>query len=197
MNILIVDDHPVIRQSLKLLLRNLGFVFFEADNGRDAVEILETTSPPINIVILDIAMPTIDGLSVLSRVPPTDSLKYFIFSGLGENVKIGIENEFPVSGYFSKNDDVTNLINAISLTKAQMTSEEAGNITPEIVKLSSRERFILNYLGQGLSNKSIASQLSISEKTVSTYKRRAMKKLGLRTSLDIIKFYQSNMELFL
>ncbi|MFC5699476.1 response regulator [Pseudomonas sp. GCM10022186] len=199
---LIVDDHPVIRMAVRMLLeRNDMVVVGEADNGVDALQLIRQHEP--DIVILDIGIPRLDGLNVISRIralgldshvlvltaQPADSFAQRCFQA-------------GAKGFVSKEEDLQNLITAINAISAGFTlfpsMSMGGNQPPalseaELVgRLSNQELMVLQYLASGLSNKEIAERMLLSNKTVSTYKTRIQQKLSLDSLLELIEFARRN-----
>ena len=199
---LIVDDHPVIRMAVRMLLERNGLeVVGEADNGVDAVQLVRQHEP--DVVILDIGIPRLDGLNVISRI-----------RSLGLDSHVLVLTSLPAEGFcqrclqagargfVSKEEDLQNLVIAINSISAGFTFFPAdvlpvGQGTPaseqELVwRLSNQELMVLPYLASGLGNKEIAERMLLSNKTVSTYKSRIQQKLNLASLLELIEFARRN-----
>ncbi|MDG9784423.1 response regulator transcription factor [Pseudomonas otitidis] len=199
---LIVDDHPVIRMAVRMLLERNGLeVVGEADNGVDAVQLVRQHEP--DVVILDIGIPRLDGLNVISRI-----------RSLGLDSHVLVLTSLPAEGFcqrclqagargfVSKEEDLQNLVIAINSISAGFTFFPAdvlpvGQGTPaseqELVgRLSNQELMVLQYLASGLGNKEIAERMLLSNKTVSTYKSRIQQKLNLASLLELIEFARRN-----
>ncbi|MGC8113961.1 response regulator [Metapseudomonas otitidis] len=199
---LIVDDHPVIRMAVRMLLERNGLeVVGEADNGVDAVQMVRQHEP--DVVILDIGIPRLDGLNVISRI-----------RSLGLDSHVLVLTSLPAEGFcqrclqagargfVSKEEDLQNLVIAINSISAGFTFFPAdvlpvGQGTPaseqELVgRLSNQELMVLQYLASGLGNKEIAERMLLSNKTVSTYKSRIQQKLNLASLLELIEFARRN-----
>ncbi|WP_041770106.1 response regulator transcription factor [Metapseudomonas resinovorans] len=199
---LIVDDHPVIRMAVRMLLERNGLeVVGEADNGVDALQLVRDHEP--DLVILDIGIPRLDGLNVISRIQAM---------GLDSNVLVLTSQpaesysqrcfQAGAKGFVSKEEDLENLVTAINAIKAGFTLFPRGSLVggqapaqseQELVgRLSNQELMVLQYLASGLSNKEIAERMLLSNKTVSTYKSRIQQKLNLESLLDLIEFARRN-----
>ncbi|MCP1618981.1 LuxR family two component transcriptional regulator [Pseudomonas sp. SLBN-26] len=199
---LIVDDHPVIRMAVRMLLERNGLeVVGEADNGVDAVQMVRQHEP--DVVILDIGIPRLDGLNVISRI-----------RSLGLDSHVLVLTSLPAEGFcqrclqagargfVSKEEDLQNLVIAINSISAGFTFFPAdvfpvGQGAPaseqELVgRLSNQELMVLQYLASGLGNKEIAERMLLSNKTVSTYKSRIQQKLNLASLLELIEFARRN-----
>lgn len=164
----------------------------ETDNGKEAVTLCEKRQ--FDIAILDIRMPTMDGLEtakvILSRWPNTKILMLTTFDDdhyVMEALRIG------VNGYILKNGDTDSLLRSIrSALKGGLTLEEqvAAKVVPQLIKqqdtkepdssLTPRERAILKCIGEGLNNNEIGKRLAISVGTVKNNTSQILNKLDLR-----------------
>lgn len=201
---LVVDDHPFIRSSVKMLLKQEHFeVVAEADNGADAVQMAREHEP--DLIVLDIAMPKLDGLEVIARI-----------CALGLKCRILVlTSQSPLfysmrcmkagaAGYISKTNDLDELVKAIKAVMGGYTFfpnlavssvRRSDNETTDlelIQSLSDRELTILQRLSQGLSNKEIGDAMLLSNKTVSTYKTRLIEKLNVKSVVYLADFAKRN-----
>lgn len=199
---LIVDDHPVIRLAVRMLLERNGIqVLAETDNGVDALQLIRQHEP--DIVILDIGIPRLDGLKVIARIRALglDSHVLVLTSQPAESfcqrcMQAGAK------GFVSKEEDLQNLVIAINSISAGFSfypadALQAGQtaLTSEaelVARLSNQELMVLQYLASGLSNKQIGDLMLLSNKTVSTYKSRIQQKLNLGSLLELIEFARRN-----
>ncbi|MDH4869671.1 response regulator transcription factor [Pseudomonas sp. BN515] len=199
---LIVDDHPVIRMAVRMLLERSGMeVVAEADNGVDALQLIRQHEP--DIVILDIGIPRLDGLNVISRIRALglDSQVLVLTSQPAESYSQRCF-QAGAKGFVSKEEDLQNLLTAINAINAGFTvfpsNSLNGNTAPalsegELVeRLSNQELMVLQYLATGLSNKEIGERMLLSNKTISTYKTRIQQKLNLGSLLELIEFARRN-----
>ncbi|PXA73450.1 MULTISPECIES: response regulator transcription factor [Vibrio] len=193
---LLVDDHSIIREFLKNMLVSMGHeIVDEAKTGIEAIKKIKDLNP--HFVILDVGIPELDGFEVIKRCPSNEELNYIIFSSMPVNNIKEQFSQFSGISIISKQEDVYDIkrmlgsfINKTSLTyNNQQNSSNSENAT---YNLSSRELLVLKYLSQGYRNKEIANILMISEKTVSTYKKRIMDKLGCSTISSLILFSHRN-----
>lgn len=201
---MVVDDHPFIRSSVKMLLKQENFdVVAEADNGADAVQMAREHAP--DLIVLDIGMPKLDGLEVISRI-----------SALGLSSKILVLTSQPAqfysmrcmkagaAGFISKTNDINELIKAIKAVMDGYTffpnlagssvrrSDVEATELDLIQTLSDRELTILQQLANGLSNKEIGEAMLLSNKTVSTYKTRLIEKLNVKSVVYLADFAKRN-----
>lgn len=193
---LLVDDHSIIREFLKNMLVSMGHeIVDEAKTGIEAIKKIKDLNP--HFVILDVGIPELDGFEVIKRCPSNEELNYIIFSSMPVNNIKEQFSQFSGISIISKQEDVYDIkrmlgsfINKTSLIyNNQQNSSNSENAT---YNLSSRELLVLKYLSQGYRNKEIANILMISEKTVSTYKKRIMDKLGFSTISSLILFSHRN-----
>jgi two-component system response regulator EvgA len=201
---MIVDDHPFIRASVRMLLVQERFeVVAETDNGVDAVRLARECLP--DIVILDIAIPLLDGLGAITRIKASQRpIKILVLTSQVPEyfslrcMKLG------ASGFVSKTDDLNELSKALmAITSgysyfpdvALSSVRRADNEISEkqcIATLTDRELMILQQLARGLSNKAIGEAMLLSNKTVSTYKTRLIEKLRVQSLVDLADFARRN-----
>jgi len=195
--ILIVDDHPAIRMAVNILLKQDGHhVMAEVDNGVDAISIAKNNRP--DIVILDIGIPQLDGLEVIKRIKLLDmGVRILVLSGQATHHIMVRCLQAGAEGFLSKMDDLSLLKDAIAkIEKKQLYypreviagARHAHTVDRDdlLSTLSSREMSVLLQICQGQPNKQIAQSMLLSEKTVSTYKTRLMKKLNITNMVDLI-----------
>lgn len=201
---LIVDDHPVVRAAVRIVLQTEGFKdIHEVSNGSEVVPLIREYKP--QLVVLDLRLPTIEGLDVLARIKANDlDCRVLIFTSheamfyqercirAGAMAYVTKTNQLQqlhkaiqavMSGYtyFTSLPDSANTLNTVQLTEKQM-----------IDQLSDRELSIFRQLAQGKANKAIAEDMHLSHKTISTYKTRTMQKLGLSSVVHLRDFAKRN-----
>ncbi|WP_044871153.1 response regulator transcription factor [Pseudomonas sp. LFM046] len=199
---LIVDDHPVIRMAVRMLLERNGMdVVGEADNGVDALQLVRQYEP--DIVILDIGIPRLDGLNVITRIRSLglDSDVLVLTSQSADSFSQRCF-QAGAKGFVSKEEDLQNLVTAINAIKAGFTvfptnvlnvgRAPALSEAEMVGRLSNQELMVLQYLASGLSNKEIGEKMLLSNKTVSTYKSRIQQKLNLASLLELAEFARRN-----
>ncbi len=201
---LVVDDHPFIRSSVKMLLKQVQFeVVAEADNGADAVQLARKHVP--DLIILDIGMPKLDGLEVLNRISGLRlSSKILVFTSQLATFYSMRCMKAGAAGFISKTNDMEEMTKAIktimdgytffpNLAFNSVRGGDVGASDKELIKnLSDRELTILQQLSQGLTNKEIGDALLISNKTVSTYKTRLIEKLNVKSVVYLADFAKRN-----
>lgn len=201
LRIFLADDHAVVREGLKRLIDAAPDmeVIGEAETGREAVDKATLAQP--DILVVDLSMPELNGAQVtveLKRSSPKIAVLALTVhedkSYLRELLEAG------AVGYVLKRaaaDELLRAIRAVAAGGLYVDPHIAAKLVSSFVapkanfsavtELSERETSVLRLIAQGHSNKEIGVQLSISVKTVETYKARSMEKLGLRSRVDIIR----------
>lgn len=204
--ILIAEDHETVREGLRLILANqLDLeVVGDAGDGRAAVELAQRLEP--DVVLMDISMPNLDGLKATAKLkaccPGTNVLaltRHKDYSYLQQILRAG------ASGYVLKQSPASELVHAIrAVAKGGKYLDPAvvdrvlgsfSDLKPAFFEgppITERETEILRMISWGYSNKEIANRLDLSVKTVEVHKTNAMKKLGMSSRIDIVKYAVAN-----
>ena len=194
--VLLVDDHSMVREGIKQLLELDGDIKIvgEAGNGEQCLKLIETLHP--DVVLLDINMPLMNGLEVLEKLKEKKSKQKVLILTIHNEVEYLMRAvDIGVAGYVLKDSDSTVLKEAIyavvdgenyidstmtPLLKEQNYLKELQREARSKEKLlSTREIEVLCALAEGLYNKEIASKLQISEKTVKNHVSNIFKKIGV------------------
>jgi two-component system response regulator NreC len=197
--IVLADDHVLVRQGLKSLLEREHFqVMAEASDGQDAVRLIESHHP--DIAILDISMPTLNGIDAargLSRSAP--KTKVILLTQHEEEQYIHEALEAGVKGYVLKNQVANDLIQAIrqvcrgefylspGISRAVMEAYRTKAERP-VDPLTVRERQVLQLIAEGKSTKDTASVLGISVKTAESHRMRLMQKLNIHETASLVRY---------
>ncbi len=199
--ILLVDDHRIVRNGLRLTIQQHSdlVVVGEASDGRSALEQATALAP--DLVIMDIHLPDIDGIlvsrQILERQP---SIKIITLSADADMILVNSALQSGVSGYILKDSPPEQLIQAIrsgSEGKIYLCPEVATAVVQGYKKtllaqdphlLSERERQVLKLIAQGRRNKEIAAELGVSTKSVETYRSRMMAKLGYANAAELVRY---------
>lgn len=202
---LIVDDHPFIRASVKLLLKQERFgVVGEAEDGVQGALLVREFKP--DVVILDISMPGLDGLEVITRIKDSAAKARIVILTSQPPEYFSLRcMKLGAMGFVSKNNDLEELRKAVravisgftyfpevvfsSVRRSDCTTSEAQCIA----MLSDRELTILQQLARGHSNKDIAQMMLLSSKTVSTYKIRLIEKLRVKSLVELADLAKRNL----
>ncbi|MGJ7549308.1 response regulator [Pseudomonas alloputida] len=200
--VFIVDDHPVIRLAVRMLLENQNYkVVGESDNGVEAMQMIRETQP--ELVILDISIPKLDGLEVLSRFQAMAMpLKVLILTAQSPALFAVRCMHSGAAGYVCKQEDLSELLSAIKAvlagynyfpSQAIHSNHETADSDLRLFRLvNDRELMVLQLFAQGRSNQEIAKGMFLSNKTVSTYKKRLMQKLQADSLVDLIEMAKRN-----
>jgi DNA-binding NarL/FixJ family response regulator len=201
-SVMLADDHAVVRDGLRALLEggNDLQVVGVAGNGREAVTEALRLRP--DIVIMDIAMPELDGVEATRRiVEKSPETRVLILSMYLSAEHIYRALQAGAQGYVLKEsagEEVVDAIRALRAGKRYLSHRitetviddylrEGTNVSP-LDSLSLRERDVLQLVVEGRTNAAIAQALSLSPKTVETYRARIMKKLKVRDTVELVKF---------
>jgi DNA-binding NarL/FixJ family response regulator len=185
---LIVDDHEVVREGLRLSLSRAPHirVVGEAGDGASAVALAQRRRP--NVVIMDVRMPGMDGLAATKEITDTVPESHvLIFTAYSERSLLGRGLESGARGYILKEAPHQTLLRAIEkvaagegyVDPALMPSFLNGKDRDEM--LTGREREILQLLADGMSNADVAGKLFISQETVKSHVRHILAKLEAST----------------
>lgn len=206
--IVIADDHSLIRQGLKSLIRadSTLLVVGEASNGLDLLERLREQLP--DMVIVDITMPRLNGIEVVDKIknlyPQVALLVLTMHSG---NHYFYQAMAAGADGYLIKDDSDKELLTAIGTIRAgkpyvssQLSSELAGGLisgfrnhhASPMFALSSREKQVLHLVVQGLSSKEIGRALGLSPRTVDHHRASVLKKFKMKNTVDLVNHVVSN-----
>jgi DNA-binding NarL/FixJ family response regulator len=201
-SVMLADDHAVVRDGLRALLEagNDLQVVGVAGNGREAVSEALRLRP--DIVIMDIAMPELDGVEATRRiVERSPETRVLILSMYLSAEHIYRALQAGAQGYVLKEsagEEVVEAIRALRAGKRYLSHRitetviddylrEGTNVSP-LDSLSLRERDVLQLVVEGRTNAAIAQALSLSPKTVETYRARIMKKLKVKDTVELVKF---------
>jgi DNA-binding NarL/FixJ family response regulator len=202
--VLLADDHRIVRHGLRALLEKEADmeVVSEADSGRDAVQFAREKRP--DVVVLDIAMPDMNGIEAARRiVADNPACKILVLSMMGDKRFVIEMFGAGAQGYLLKDcaaDELVRAIRTVNKDEVYLSSQIAGIVVKNFMQLvpqasvetapvlTSREREVLQLIAEGKNTKEIAFILSISSKTVDTFRQNIMKKLELKTVAELTKF---------
>ncbi|UMM06318.1 response regulator transcription factor [Vibrio campbellii] len=195
LNCLIFDDHPLVCVAIKSLVESLGIAneVMTATSSKDALKSLKEGN--IGLLILDVNLADCDGYDFYKRIKSHGfNGKVIFFSAETSLMYSQMAFRSGADGYVCKSENHEILKDAIeavakgySFFKFKQTVEESRNVP----SLSSRESAVMKLLLQGKSNRDIADVLSISDKTVSTYKRRVLDKLNVNNIIELAKVVET------
>ena len=207
MKILIADDHTVVREGLKQILKKLTDVIQieEVTNGNDALKRIENSV--YDFVILDISLPGMSGLDILKSLKTQNNPTHILVLSMHPEEQFAVRAlKLGAMGYVTKDRAGEELLSAIrkissggKYVSSELAEYMAFNLeykfeSPLHQKLSEREFQIMLLLAKGKSSREIAAELFISEKTVGTHRLRIMQKMGMKKNSDLT-FYAINNKL--
>lgn len=197
--IVVIDRHPVIRVAFDLFFKDDSEIALikTLQNASDAFDYLANNE--VDVVISEIDLPDLNGITALRAIKKSyEQTEVIIFSSQPEEIYAISTLKAGASGYINKNSDLKIVREAIlkvnkgetylsdSIAKHLIYDDTKNMLSSKFKRLSSREVEVLKLLSQGRKNKEIASELEISEKTVSTYKTRLYKKMEVTNLVDLI-----------
>ncbi|TKG93660.1 response regulator transcription factor [Puteibacter caeruleilacunae] len=205
-NIILVDDHSLFRNGLKILLNSLGNykIVAEAANGKEFLNLLDTTQ--FDIVLLDIDMPVMDGIEAAQKALQLNpAMKIITLSMYGEEDYYYQMVDAGVKGFLLKNSDISEVQEAIAcvmdggsyfsqelLTNLISSLKMAGKTQNGIKELSDREMDVLIRICQGLSNQEIADELFISKRTVDNHRANILAKTNCKNTAHLVVYAIKN-----
>jgi two-component system invasion response regulator UvrY len=200
MRVLLVDDHVVVREGLKRILADVPeiVVVREAGTAAEALEAMRTET--YDVVLLDVSLPDGNGFDILEHLKDTHpTLPVLIFSVHAERQYVARALQLGAAGYLTKRSAPQELVTALAHVvqgKRYISAALLEHVLDLLTEthrtgqatLSERENQVLRRITSGQTLKEIAYDLSLSIKTVSTYRTRLLKKLGLRTTADLVRY---------
>jgi two-component system response regulator NreC len=202
-NVLIADDHAIVRTGLRALLRSEPDLQLagEATGGYEAIELVGKTHP--DILILDLSMPDLDGIAVTRQLKPQyPDLRILILTVHEDEAMLREAIRAGASGYIVKRAAEAELIAAIETIRrgdlyvdpamlrvllvesTEPRTEQPASPDP----LTPRETDVLKLIVQGYTNRQVGEELGISVRTVEGHRANLLEKLGLRTRVELVRY---------
>lgn len=197
----IIDDHPLARLAIRNVLENDGItVLDEASDGAEALCKVNRLQP--DIVVVDVDIPLISGIEVVEKLRKMQFTKSIIVVSAKNDFFYGKRSaDAGANGFISKKEGMANILYAIHAAQSGYSyfpfslNGFVGTLSNEqemLLSLSSQEIRVMRAILNGADNMQIASAMHISNKTVSTYKKRFMEKLGCHSLMDLFSFASRN-----
>ncbi len=205
-NVLIVDDHLVVREGLKLILEtnNKFHVIGEAENGIKALEIIQEKKP--DVILMDLNMPVLNGLDTIKKLnEQKNRIPILILTTYNEDEWMIKGLELGAKGYLLKDTSRENLFRSIETAvrgetllqpeilervlraKTELAEKERqGSLDSNVTNLTERELFILKAVAKGYRNKDVAFDLGISERTVKAHLTNIFNKMGVNSRTEAV-----------
>jgi len=199
LDIVLVDDHAVVRMGFKLLLESSPRlrVVAELDSGEAVNQYCNTNKP--DVIVIDISMPGMGGLEAIRRIKAKNpQLKVLVFTMHESNAFVEQALEAGADGYVVKNNAAKVLLDAVLSVAAgktwvdpalahRVSSRQQDGRQGELGALSRREFQIFCKYAEGRTTQEIATDLSLSIKTVSNYQTQIKEKLGAHSTADLVR----------
>ncbi|HEY0730334.1 MAG TPA: response regulator transcription factor [Pyrinomonadaceae bacterium] len=203
-NVLIVDDHPIVRRGLKQVLQDEpDFSVLEAGDAREALH--EIKAQPVDLVIADIDLPGINGIELLKEIKQQYKNTPVLMLSVYPEDQVAVRVlRAGAAGFLSKETAPEQLVVAIRkiLDGGKHISERVADLLVMNLgassersmheKLSDREFQILSLFGEGKTLKQIAESLSLSVPTVSTYRARILDKMEMKSTAELVRYAIQN-----
>jgi len=197
--VMLADDHQIIRQSLKVLLEREGLkIVGEASNGQEAVKIAESLHP--DVAVLDVSMSVLNGIDAAREIQKVSPQTKTVFLTIHDEDPYLLDAlRVGAKGYVVKTHAAENLVQAI-----REASRGGVYLSPEVSRavvqayqnktelsaepLSPRERQVLQLIAEGKTTKEVAGVLNISVKTAETHRTRIMEKLDIHETAGLVRY---------
>jgi len=200
---IVVDDHPLARIALRLLLEKAGHtVVAETDRGEEVTQLVRRFAA--EALVMDIDLPGIDGIQAIASLRAEDiHIPIIVVSGKNTEHYAAQSLKAGASGFVSKQNRLSDFTSAVSAvfsgygyfplcTHQACLNQEPNPDTALLGMLSRREFEVLRHFSKGNDISGIAACMHVSNKTVSTYKTRLMQKLNLENYRDLLDFARRN-----
>jgi DNA-binding NarL/FixJ family response regulator len=204
-NVMLVDDHQLFREGLKLLLQENELIgeIFQAENGRQYLEMIKETLP--DVVLMDIDMPVMDGVEATRRsIELYPGLKIIALSMYGDEEYYLKMIESGAMGFILKNSDIEIVADAIKRVldgKKYFSSDVISSMVKNMGQLrinesknelTERESEVLYHICKGMSNQEIANTLFLSKRTVDKHRENIMSKTGAKNTAELVIYAIKN-----
>ncbi len=198
--IMIVDDHPIVRQGLSTFLNGYdGFTLVaEASNGNDALALCDETKP--DVILMDMFLPDANGIQLTQKIRKNNpETQVVILTSSKEDQQVQEALQAGAIGYMLKNISVHDMAKIIRLAHAGQpalapeATQALINLileprkTPVHYNLTEREQKVLSLLVNGLSNQEIADQIFVSRSSVKNYISIILSKLGVQNRIEAVR----------
>lgn len=207
--VLLVDDHKMIRDGVRSMLSQMKNikVVGECSNGNEAIAYLKENNDDVDIIIMDINMPILNGIEATQQLVANDvKAKIIAMTMRGEDKYISKMLAAGAVGYILKDSGKDELFKAIidvhggekyfsnevriSLVSSYLNKKSTNGLYPD--EFSAREIEVLICISEGLTNKLTGEKLFISSRTVETHRRNMLQKAGVNNTIELIKYGLKN-----
>ena len=197
--VLLADDHVMLLEAFRALLEDECDVVGTASNGRDLVELAASLKP--DLVILDVAMPLLNGLEAARQLRHSHPEIRVVFLTMNDDPDLAAEAlRGGASGYLLKSSAGSELTTAVReamrgrsyvtplMLAGMLDSIQVPRATDGVETLTARQREVIQLLAEGKSLKEVAAVLDISPRTAAFHKYRIMEQLHIKTTAELIQF---------
>ncbi len=203
-DILLVDDHDIVRDGIRMLLEDeVGFgIAAEAENGKEALKACKEHD--IDLIIMDISMPEMNGIEATEKIKESfPEIKILALTMMDEDQHIRQMIEAGASGYILKSSDKIELVDAITTIlegKHYFSSDATQSVMMDLVKgtaekdnsdpgnITDREKEVLELIVKQYTNQEIAEELYISTRTVDAHRRNLLQKTGAKNTAGLVTY---------
>lgn len=202
--VIIVDDHKMIRDGIKLMLKNNPEikVVNEFDNGLDVIKYIDKNPTSVDVILMDISMPKLDGIAATRDIKSNHAgINVLAITMHIEKSYIMDMMKAGASGYVLKESGASDLVEAIKTIAAGkqfFSSEVSSVIVKSIIEeepkkhvrdiISDREKEVILLVAQGLSNNKIGEKMCLSPRTVESHRRNILQKLDIKNTAELIAY---------
>lgn len=202
--VIIVDDHKMIRDGIKLMLKNNPEikVVNEFDNGLDVIKYIDKNPTSVDVILMDISMPKLDGIAATRDIKSNHAgINILAITMHIEKSYIMDMMKAGASGYVLKESGASDLVEAIKTIAAGkqfFSSEVSSVIVKSIIEeepkkhvrdiISDREKEVILLVAQGLSNNKIGEKMCLSPRTVESHRRNILQKLDIKNTAELIAY---------
>ncbi|MEQ8477209.1 response regulator transcription factor [Fulvivirga sp.] len=204
-NVFIVDDHQIVRDGVKALLKNVEGIKIvnEASNGQEAIDLIRQNPKDIDVVIMDITMPEMDGVQatklILKEFPKINILALSMHDDKLHLISMLKEGAM---GYVLKTTGKSELVHAINRIaggQSYFDRQASGKLLDYLSnkdkrkktaegELTSREKEVLMLIAEEMTNAEIAEKLFLSPRTIDTHRRNLLQKLNVKNTAGLVKY---------
>ena len=196
--IVIVDDHAVLREGLKVILENNGMsVVGEAENGAEAMQVARKTRP--QVVVMDLAMPVMNGIEAATAIRQESGVPSILLTMHTEEQHVLRAFRSGIAGYVLKSNASSELLQAIKAVaggNTYLSPGISGMVVREMLNkdaaaeevLTLRERQVVQLIAEGKTTKEFSILLGISVRTGESHRSRIMEKLGMHETASLVRY---------
>ena len=200
-NILLVDDHKIIREGIRLILeKNEEYNILDASSGKKALQLIESNK--IDLIISDINMDNMDGVELCEKLKESPfENKIMVLTMNKDSSLIKTMLDIGVNGYVFKDSGKDEILMGIETilngeyyfssdvsTKMTLLHTKENKIQKSLIQLTTREVEVLKFISDEYTNKEIADELFVSVRTVDSHRRNLIEKIGAKNTAGLVRY---------